>query len=223
MKKEDLRPVEVLYLMEKEQEENADKEEYLASVLVSLSMKGYLKPKTENKGFEIIKEDENLRDYEKDIIRAIKEGDDRKIMSSVVDYNFKNFFIKRGLLKIITTPKKWWIFNWEKKEIIKTDLYYKKIEAIKKLKEELLTLSRNKKFEENKFLYSYSFPSLKLDKKFLKYAKEIKDNVEDITSSIAATNTAIIAAAGAASAASSAAACASSCSAASCSAGACGG
>lgn len=131
MNEEELRPVEALWLLNRENKQNWSRETCLRAVLVDLATRGLLEPEDDEESFEPTdKEPESeLRQYEKDVLTAVEgEDDQQEMVNSVYEFEFESFFIDRGVLSRETSTKdlsilSYTIYEWEDEEIVESDQY----------------------------------------------------------------------------------------------------
>lgn len=217
MDPEQLRPVEALKLLDRENKERFNRENALAATLVHLSMNGYIEPEQTGDGFEPTDKDpSSLRDYERDLLDAIEgEDDPRDMVNAVYRFDFEKLFLENGLLEAVEKQKEFLIFDWTKTVHEETDAYQEAIDYLQQKRDEI---AKADEIDEHLFALGYAYPSEDFEDGFLEQAEDI---VDDLEAAMDSGSTAAIAAATAASAASCSAAASS---AAACgSAGACGG
>lgn len=98
---QDLRPVEALWLLDREEKQSWTRESSLRAVLVDLATRGLLEPEEDDETFEPTGEspDVELREYEEEVLDAVEgEDDQQKMVGAVYDFDFESFFIENGVL-----------------------------------------------------------------------------------------------------------------------------
>lgn len=177
---EELRPVEALYLMFCVNEEEWSDEDSLTAVLIYLVANEFIKPVKKNlvlteKGEKALSSN-TLREYEVDILQAIKEEDPEYMVDAIDSYSFKKHFINIGLFTKV--PAKFLFIRYRRTVV--SEIGNKTIDKLLKLREKIKTLLAEKnKFEEKEIILAYAFPSISGTSKFKKYAKEIVGEAED--------------------------------------------
>lgn len=98
---QDLRPVEALWLLDREGKQSWTRESSLRAVLVDLATRGLLEPEEDDETFEPTDEspDVDLRKYEEEVLDAVEgEDDQQNMVDAVYDFDFESFFIDNGVL-----------------------------------------------------------------------------------------------------------------------------
>jgi hypothetical protein len=98
---QDLRPVEALWLLDREGEQTWTRESSLRAVLVDLATRGLLEPEEDDETFEPTSQspDVELREYEEEVLDAVEgEDDQQEMVEAVYDFDFESFFIENGVL-----------------------------------------------------------------------------------------------------------------------------
>lgn len=128
---QDLRPVEALWLLDREGEQNWTRESSLRAVLVDLATRGLLEPEEDEETFEPTgnSPDTELRSYEEEVLEAVEgEDDQQKMVNAVYEFDFESFFIENGLLERNTKKRdisvlSYTLFEWEDTEISESEEY----------------------------------------------------------------------------------------------------
>jgi hypothetical protein len=98
---QELRPVEALWLLDREEKQSWTRESCLRAVLVDLATRGLIEPEEDDETFEPTGEspDVKLREYEEEVLDAVEgEDDQQKMVEAVYDFDFESFFIENGVL-----------------------------------------------------------------------------------------------------------------------------
>jgi hypothetical protein len=167
MKKEELRPVEALYIISKEKGLSPTNEENLSAIISYLieyymiggAIGGFGLSAIKGKLFNMNKD--NLRDYEKAIIEGIENNNSSKIISSL-----KNLNIEKSLLNLGYKKED---FYENKKRYKKSSKYKEEIKRLGALEKKL----KNTEDIERPKSIIYAFPNLTYKTKTVEIAKKI--------------------------------------------------
>lgn len=216
---DDLRPVESLWILNREGKQNWTRESCLKAVLVDLATRGLIEPEDDEETFEPTGEEPSseLREYEKEVLEAIEgEDDQQRMVNAVYEFDFESFFVERGLLNEQTAEKDLSIFSftlyeWTDTEIVESDRYDTFVADILETEGDLRLSFEKGELESNKvpmvFAFQYSDWFAEFEDSDVEETVIDPESVEATTESVAtsgayvATNAAAVAAASSASAA----------------------
>lgn len=216
---EELRPVEALWLLNREDKQVWNRESCLKAVLVDLATRGLLEPEENEETFEPTENepDSELREYEKEVLEAVEGEDDQQDMvNAVYDFDFESFFIEHGILEENTEEKdlsllSFTLYSWTDTEIEGSERYDEFVADILETEGDMRLSFEKGELESNKVPMVFAFQHSEWFNDFedsdLEDTVIDPDTVEDATNSVAtssayvATNAATMAAASSASAA----------------------
>lgn len=215
----ELRPVEALWLLNREDKQVWDRESCLKAVLVDLATRGLLEPDDNEETFEPTENepDSELREYEKEVLEAVDgEDDQQEMVNAVYDFDFESFFIEHGILEENTEEKNlsllsFTLYSWTDTEIQGSERYDEFVADILEREGDMRLSFEKGELESNKVPMVFAFQNSEWFDDF--EDSDLEDTVidpstvEDATNSVAtssayvATNAATMAAASSASAA----------------------
>lgn len=215
----ELRPVEALWLLNREDKQVWDRESCLKAVLVDLATRGLLEPDDNEETFEPTENepDSELREYEKEVLEAVDgEDDQQEMVNAVYDFDFESFFIEHGILEENTEEKdlsllSFTLYSWTDTEIQGSERYDEFVADILETEGDMRLSFEKGELESNKVPMVFAFQNSEWFDDF--EDSDLEDTVidpstvEDATNSVAtssayvATNAATMAAASSASAA----------------------
>ena len=162
-----LRPVEALYLLNKDKKEKMTVQNSLVAVLAYLIINDYIAIK----GTQFTVWDKHwkdLRSYERQCMGKIVDHQQNYLLDVIYQFKFRAIMDKLGYVNIKSVG-----MIVPKFKVIPTTKFYTAIEELVLLKQTIATLDGLSKLDANMTAMSYAFPSIILRDKESKFAKKL--------------------------------------------------
>lgn len=185
---DDLRPVELLWILSEEGDQSWTRKSSLQAALISMSMRGLIRPEDDGKGFRPtadahLDDDANLRPYEVKIRDAIVGIDDgERMVNAVYEYDFESDLRHKGFYRRQDEQKSllFGLITWTKTANVPTDRCTAVLDELDRVRDDLSDAVDRGRVRPEQVPMMYAFPDAKFSSEFAARSDELVVDIEDL-------------------------------------------
>ncbi|ESP88208.1 hypothetical protein [Candidatus Halobonum tyrrellensis] len=185
---DDLRPVELLWILSEEGDQSWTRKSSLQAALISMSMRGLIRPEGDGEGFRPtadahLDEDADLRPYEVEIRDAIVGIDDgERMVNAVYEYDFEADLRHRGFYRRREEQKSllFGLITWTETVGVSTDRCAAVLDELDRVRDDLADAVERGRVRPEQVPMVYAFPDAEFSGEFAARSDELVVDIEEL-------------------------------------------